>query len=52
VRCIDSFHLHTIVTYLPSSRYWALQWSEAVIFAIGAVLLTALSLWWVRKRIA
>jgi hypothetical protein len=51
-RCINSFHLHTIVTYLPSSRYWALQWSEAAIFVIGAVMLLALSIWWVRKRIA
>ena len=51
-RCIDSFHLHTIVTYLPSSRYWPLQWSEAAIFVVGAVVLTALSLWWVRTRIA
>jgi ABC-type transport system involved in multi-copper enzyme maturation permease subunit len=51
-RCVDSFHLHTIVTYLPSSRYWALQWDEAVIFVGGAVALIVVGLWWIRKHIA
>jgi hypothetical protein len=51
-RCVDSFHLHTIVTYLPSSRYWALQWSEAAIFVGGAVVLIAFGIWWIRKQIA
>lgn len=51
-RCADSFHLHTIVTYQPESRYWALQWTEAAIFVVAAVALVAVSLWWVRKRIA
>jgi hypothetical protein len=51
-RCVDSFHLHTIVTYLPSSRYWALQWSEAAIFIGGALALIAGGLWWIRRRIA
>jgi hypothetical protein len=51
-RCVESFHLHTVVTYLPASRYWALQWSESGIFVIGAGMLLALSLLWVRKRIA
>jgi hypothetical protein len=51
-RCVDNLHLHTIATYLPSSRYWVLQWSEAVIFVGGAVALFAVGLWWIRKRIA
>jgi hypothetical protein len=51
-RCVDSFHLHTIATYLPSSRYWTLQWSEAAIFVGGAVALIAVGLWWIRKHIA
>jgi hypothetical protein len=51
-RCIDSFHLRQVITYQPASRYWPLQWSEAAIFVGGAVALIALSLWWVRKRIA
>jgi hypothetical protein len=51
-RCVDSFHLHTIVTYLPSSRYWALQWSETAFFVGGAVALIAVGLWWIRKQIA
>jgi hypothetical protein len=51
-RCIDSFHLRQVITYQPASRYWPLQWSEAAIFVGGVVALIALSLWWVRKRIA
>jgi hypothetical protein len=50
--CVDRLDLHTVATYLPSSRYWTLQWSETAIFIAGAVSLIALSLWWVRKRIA
>ena len=51
-QCVDRFHLHTIVTYLPSSRYWVLQWSEAAIFVAGAVALIGVGLWWIRNRIA
>jgi len=51
-RCVDSFHLHTIATYLPSSRYWALQLSESAIFVAGAIALLAVGLWWTRKRIS
>ncbi len=51
-RCVESFHLHTIATYLPSSRYWALQWSESAIFVVGAVALIAVGRWWIRKHIA
>jgi hypothetical protein len=51
-RCIDSFHLRQMITYQPTGHYWPLQWSEAAIFVGGAVALIALSLWWVRKRIA
>lgn len=50
-RCADSFHLRTIVTYQPQSRYWAFQWTEAAIFGVGTVALIVLSLWWVRRRI-
>jgi hypothetical protein len=51
-QCVDRFHLHTIVTYLPSSHYWALQWSEAAVFVAGAVALIAVGLWWIRNRVA
>jgi hypothetical protein len=50
-RCVDNLHLHTIATYLPSSRYWALQWSETAIFVGGAVALLVAGLWWIRKNI-
>jgi hypothetical protein len=51
-RCVDRLHLHTVATYLPSSRYWPLQWSEAAIFVGGAVGLLAIGLWWIQKRIS
>jgi len=51
-RCIDSFHLRQVIIYQPASRYWLLRWSDAAMFVGGAVALVALSLWWVRKRIA
>jgi len=49
-RRVDSSHLHTIATYLPSSRYWALQLSESAIFVAGAIALLAVGLWRTRKR--
>jgi len=51
-RCIDSFHLQQVITYQPASRYWPLQWAGTAIFVGGAVAAIAVSLWWVRRRIA
>jgi hypothetical protein len=39
---------HQVVTYQPASRYWALQWFELAIFLGGALLLSGVSIWWVR----
>jgi hypothetical protein len=50
-RCIASFHLRTIVTYQPESRYWALQWAEVAIFVALAIALMAGAFWWVRRRL-
>jgi hypothetical protein len=50
-RCIDSFHLHEVVTYQPVSRYWPLQWTEAAIFVALAAALGAGCVWWVRHHL-
>jgi hypothetical protein len=50
--CVDHLHLHTVATYLPSNRYWALQWSETAFFVGGAVVLIAGGIWWLCRRVA
>ncbi|MGH9171962.1 MAG: ABC transporter permease [Acidimicrobiales bacterium] len=50
-RCLDSFHLHNLVTYQPTSRYWPLQWYEAAIFVALALVLGAACVWAVRRRL-
>jgi hypothetical protein len=50
-RCVASFHLRTIVTVEPASRFWTLQWCEAAIFVAGAVALAVLCFWWLRNRV-
>lgn len=42
---------HMALTYLPHTRYWPLQWSEAAVFGALALGLCALSVWWVRRRL-
>jgi hypothetical protein len=51
-KCIDSFHLRSVATYQPTSRYWSFQWYELTIFLVMALLLSALGWWWVRRRLA
>jgi hypothetical protein len=51
-RCINSFHLRSIITYQPTSRYWTFQWYELTIFMVLALLLAGLGWWWVRRRLS
>jgi hypothetical protein len=39
------------VTWQPDSRFWAFQGIETVIFLALALLLLALTIWWVRTRL-
>jgi hypothetical protein len=41
---------HELVTYQPAGRYWSLQWSEFAVYGVGALLLGAFCVWWVRRR--
>lgn len=38
-RCIGRLHLHQLVTYLPTSRYWPLQSVESAIYVVLAIVL-------------
>ncbi len=44
--------LREVLVYQPASRYWTFQWYEMAIFLGLAVLLGALSFWWIRRRIS
>jgi ABC-type transport system involved in multi-copper enzyme maturation permease subunit len=49
-KCVNSFHLREIVTYQPVSRYWTFQWMEFGSFFVLAALLSAFSIWWIRRH--
>jgi hypothetical protein len=49
---IGRLHLRQLVTYQPTSRYWALQWYETGIFLVLALLLAGLCFWWTRRRLS
>jgi hypothetical protein len=43
---------HEVVTYQPSSHYWAFQWYELGIYLGAALILSAFCLWWARHRLS
>jgi ABC-type transport system involved in multi-copper enzyme maturation permease subunit len=49
-KCVNSFHLHELVTYQPVSRYWAFQWYELGSYIVISALLAGFSIWWVRRH--
>jgi hypothetical protein len=51
-KCINSFHLRSILSYQPTSRYWMFQWYELTIFIVMALLLASVAWWWVRRRLS
>jgi hypothetical protein len=48
--CINSFHLQSVFTYQPGSRFWMFQWYELGSYVVLSALLAAVSVWWVRRR--
>lgn len=50
--CARHFGLRNLLSYQPASRYWSFQWDETAIFFALALALGAVSLWWVRRRLA
>lgn len=51
VAALSRLHLHQLVSYQPTSRYWAFQGLETAIFTALALALAGLSFWWVRRRL-
>jgi hypothetical protein len=51
--CIDKIAatFHQVLQYQPANRFWTFQWIESSIFIVLAILLGAMSYWWVRRRI-
>ena len=46
-----SARFHEAVTYQPPGRYWTFQFYETGIFLVLALILTAISFWWIRRRL-
>ncbi len=49
-KCVNSFHLHEIMSYQPASRYWTFQWYELGSYVVFSAVLAAFSVWWIRRR--
>jgi hypothetical protein len=49
-KCINSFHLTSVLKYQPLDRYWTFQWYELGSYLVLTALLCAFSFWWVRRR--
>jgi hypothetical protein len=47
-----SAKFHETVTYQPAGRYWTFQSYETAIFLLLALILTGVSFWWIRRRVA
>jgi ABC-2 family transporter protein len=41
---------HEVVTFLPASRYWPLQWYELAVYLAAAVALAGFCVWRIRRR--
>jgi hypothetical protein len=52
VACYDHYGLSEIVRFQPADRYWLFQGIESAIFLGVAAALLALTIWWVRNRVA
>jgi hypothetical protein len=50
--CLQQHGIANVVTYQPGTRFWLFQGIETAIFLGLAVGLLALTVWWVRERIA
>jgi len=48
--CLSGYHVTTV--YQPAGRYWTFQWLETGIFVAAALLLIAVSYWWLRRRLS
>ena len=49
-QCMQSHGYREAISYLPTSRYWPLQWTETGIFLALAVALAGFCFWWLGRR--
>ncbi len=48
--CLASHGIRVAVTYLPTSRYWAIQWTETAIYLALALALAGFCFWRLGRR--
>jgi ABC-type transport system involved in multi-copper enzyme maturation permease subunit len=48
-KCLHQLGIRQVVSYLPPTRYWPLQWTELAIFVAMTAALCAFSIYWVRR---
>jgi ABC-type transport system involved in multi-copper enzyme maturation permease subunit len=48
-KCVNSFHLHEMLSYIPVSRYWSIQWYELSCYVVLSAILAVFSVWWIRR---
>jgi ABC-type transport system involved in multi-copper enzyme maturation permease subunit len=49
-QCMGKIGYREAISYVPTSRYWTLQWTETAIFLALALALTWFSFWWLGRR--
>jgi hypothetical protein len=47
---VNALHLRSLISYVPASKFWAIQGLETGIFLVLAVALAAFCAWWIRNR--
>jgi ABC-2 family transporter protein len=52
IECINRLGLTDIVRLHPADHFWGLQIRETIVFMMLALLLSAVSFWWIRHRIS
>jgi len=50
--CLASHGIQVAVTYQPTSRYWAIQWTETGIYLALALALAGYSFWRLNRRLS
>jgi len=48
--CFDKLGIRELLTYVPTTRYWPLQWCELAIFTGLALVLAGFTFVWLRRR--
>jgi hypothetical protein len=51
-QCMSAHGVFSYILYQPADRFWLFQGIESAIFVVLALGLLALTVWWVRRRLA